>query len=130
MNNSFKVMLVEDDDFTRSTLKVALKNSGLDIAFDTAFVKEAIEWARANNVTVAVLDYNLGKGPSGIDLAHSLRSFLPDVGIIILTALLDPAQRKEKEALLPAGSIYLVKQEVTEIEKLVEAIQEVGLNPH
>ena len=34
-----KVMLVEDDDFTRSTVKSALIGQGLNIVYDTALGK-------------------------------------------------------------------------------------------
>ena len=67
------VMLVEDDEFTRATVKSALIGEGLNIVYDTALVKEGIEFAKKNRPDVAVLDYNLGKGPNGIDLANQLR---------------------------------------------------------
>ena len=40
-----RVMVVEDDDFTRSTVKSALQGQGLNIVYDTALVKEGIEFA-------------------------------------------------------------------------------------
>ena len=115
-------MMVEDDEFTRSTIKTALINKGMDIVFDTASVKEAMEYARNNRPEVAVLDYNLGKGPNGIDLANQLRRIQPDIAIVLLTAFLDPAQLDKRIAELPEGSRYLIKHSVTKIDVLIEEI--------
>jgi DNA-binding NarL/FixJ family response regulator len=117
-------MMVEDDEFTRSTIKTALINEGMDIVFDTASVKEAMEYARNNRPEVAVLDYNLGKGPNGIDLANQLRRIQPDIAIVLLTAFLDPAQLDKRIAELPEGSRYLIKHSVTKIDVLIEEINQ------
>ena len=122
--NKSRVMMVEDDEFTRSTIKTALINKGMDIVFDTASVKEAMEYARNNRPEVAVLDYNLGKGPNGIDLANQLRRIQPDIAIVLLTAFLDPAQLDKRIAELPEGSRYLIKHSVTTIEVLIEEINQ------
>jgi CheY-like chemotaxis protein len=119
-----KVMLVEDDDFTRSTVKSALEGQGLNIVYDTAFVKDGVEFAKKNRPDVAVLDYNLGKGPNGIDLANQLRRMQPSIGIVLLTAFLNPAELDTKIAQLPAGSRYLVKHSVSNIKVLVKEIAE------
>ena len=118
------VMLVEDDDFTRSTVKSALESQGLNIVYDTAFVKEGIEFAKKNRPDVAVLDYNLGKGPNGIDLANQLRRMQPEIGIVLLTAFLNPAELDTKIAQLPAGSRYLVKHSVSNIKVIIKEIIE------
>ena len=119
-----KVMLVEDDDFTRSTVKSALEGQGLNIVYDTAYVKDGVEFAKKNRPDVAVLDYNLGKGPNGIDLANQLRKMQPNIGIVLLTAFLNPAELDTKIAQLPAGSRYLVKHSVSNIKVLVKEIAE------
>jgi len=115
-------MLVEDDEFTRATVKSALIGEGLNIVYDTALVKEGIEFAKKNRPDVAVLDYNLGKGPNGIDLANQLRKIQPEIGIVLLTAFLNPAELDTKISQLPAGSRYLVKHSVSDIKILVKEI--------
>ena len=118
------IMLVEDDNFTRSTVKSALMGQGLNIVYDTAFVKDGIEFAKKNRPDVAVLDYNLGKGPNGIDLAKQLRRIQPEIGIVLLTAFLNPAELDSKISQLPSGSRYLVKHSVSDIKVLVNEIAE------
>jgi DNA-binding NarL/FixJ family response regulator len=119
-----KLMLVEDDELTRATIKSALIQEGFEILFDTASVKTAIECVKLYNPDVAVLDYNLGKGPNGIDLAKKIRESNPGIGIVLLTAFLNPNQIEEKILQLPPGSKYLVKHSVTKIGTLVNVINE------
>ena len=116
--------MVEDDDFTRKTVKSALVGQGINVIFDTSNVKDAIEYAKTNVANVAVLDYNLGKGPNGIDLANQLRIIQPNIAIVLLTAFLDPAQLDKRVAELPAGSRYLIKHSVTKIDVLIDEIKE------
>ena len=116
--------MVEDDDFTRTTVKSALEKMGLNVVFDTSTVKEAIKYAKIHRPDVAVLDYNLGIGPNGIDLANQLRRIQPSIAIVLLTAFLDPSQLDKRVAELPSGSRYLIKHNVTKIEVLVDEIRE------
>ena len=118
------VMMVEDDEFTRSTVKSALEGKGLNIVYDTSSVRDALEFAKTHRPDVAVLDYNLGKGPNGIDLANQLRRIQPDIAIVLLTAFLDPAQLNKRVAELPVGSRYLIKHSVTKIDVLIEEIRQ------
>lgn len=117
-------MMVEDDEFTRSTVKSALEGKGINIIYDTSSVKDAIEYAKNYRPDVAVLDYNLGKGPNGIDLANQLRRIQPNIAIVLLTAFLDPSQLDKRIAELPSGSRYLIKHNVTKIDVLIEEIKE------
>jgi CheY-like chemotaxis protein len=122
--SKLQIMLVEDDEFTRSTVKSALMGQGLNIVYDTAFVKDGVEFAKKNRPDVAVLDYNLGKGPNGIDLAIQLRRMQPEIGIVLLTAFLNPAELDAKLSQLPPGSRYLLKHSVSNIKVLVDEIAE------
>ena len=121
--SQLRVMLIEDDELTRSTVKAALLKKGLDIIFDTAKVADALNFAKKHRPDVAVVDYNLGSGPNGIDLANGLRKFDPSMGIVLLTAFLNPTHLPTQIAKLPKGSKYLIKHSVSEIDVLVKEIQ-------
>lgn len=121
-------MLVEDDAFTRTTMKAALQLQGVEIVHDTASVASAMKVASVSKPDAAVLDLDLGAGPNGIDLALGLRRLLPKIGIVLLTGFNDPRFLDPKIAKLPTGSRYLVKRDIHEIEKLHhEIIQSVNL---
>ena len=124
--NDIEVLLVEDDDFTRLTLKEALLGNSFKAVHDFPSVDLALSFAKKNNLEVAVLDFNLGRGPNGVDLAHALRRIHPEVGIILLTAFIDPSHVNSILASLPAGGKYLAKNDLVSIDKLIEAIKVVA----
>jgi DNA-binding NarL/FixJ family response regulator len=113
-----RVMLVEDDAFTRTTMKAALQLQGVEVVHDTASVTSAMKVASVSKPDAAVLDLDLGAGPNGIDLALGLRRILPKIGIVLLTGFNDPRFLDPKIANLPARSRYLNKHEIHEIETL------------
>ena len=117
-------MLVEDDAFTRTTMKAALQLQGIEIVHDTPSVASAMKVASVSKPDVAVLNLDLGTGPNGIDLAHGLRRLLPKIGIVLLTGFNDPRFLDPKIAKLPIGSRYIVKRDIHEIENLHSEILE------
>ena len=74
--------------------------------------------------TSDTLVYHKSQVLYGIDLAKKIRQSNPGIGIVLLTAFLNPTQIEEKILQLPPGSKYLVKHSVTKIETLVNVINE------
>jgi DNA-binding NarL/FixJ family response regulator len=70
----------------------------------------------------ALIDLDLGKGPTGIDLAHALRRLKRDIGIIFLTTYDDPRFLRANLQPLPAGTEYLVKKSISDITIVTNAI--------
>ena len=84
-----RVLIVDNHAFTLSTLNAALIGQGLStLACDSA--REALAQAPAFLPEVAVLDFDLGTGPTGIDLALRLRELFSQLGIVLLTSYRDP----------------------------------------
>lgn len=118
----YRVLITEDDGFTRMLLRGQLESLGYDVIADAASANEALETARDQRPEIALLDLDLGRGPTGIDLAYGLREMLPAIGIVLLTSYADVrligAQRD-----LPVGSIALVKRMLDESEHLDAALR-------
>ena len=62
-------MVVEDDDFTRSTVVSALQIQGIDVVGQSSAVAPAMMLFKELKPDAVVLDLDLGAGPNGIDLA-------------------------------------------------------------
>lgn len=117
-----RLLLVEDDPFTRTTLSAALERHGLEVVAVVGSAQEAMALVRPDAFDCAVLDLDLGVGPTGIDVAHALRRQLPALGIVILTSFSDPRLLAASLHDLPNGSGYVVKQSLESMAFLVEAI--------
>ena len=81
------VLVVEDDAFTLSTLCAALRQHGVVVVGEASSAAQAILLANELQPSAALIDLDLGKGPTGIDLAHALREAITHVGIIFLRAM-------------------------------------------
>jgi len=118
-----RVVLVEDDDFTRVTLKAALASYGLDVVATVADAKSAMSAVVDLRAQVGVFDLDLGPGPTGLDVAHGVRRLVPDLGVVILTSYEDPRLFSTSLAQLPRNAAYVVKQSLEDLGFLVEAIR-------
>jgi DNA-binding NarL/FixJ family response regulator len=126
VHNSFmtenRVMVVEDDPFTRSTLCAALRIHGITLVGESESATNALALAKSLLPSAVLIDLDLGKGPTGIDLSHALRRLKRDIGIIFLTSYEDPRFLRPNLPPLPAGAEYLVKKSVTDIALVTKAI--------
>ncbi len=117
-------LVVEDDPLTRLMLQSTLSDGGLEVVA-VGRADEAFAVVAERRIVVAILDVHLGAGPTGLDLAQELRHRQPDVGLIMLTSLLDPRLAGEGIAELPARARYLPKSAVTSVEMLLGIVREV-----
>lgn len=113
-----RLILVEDDPFTRATLGDALALHGYDIRARVATAFDAIEAQRIHSPQVALLDLDLGVGASGIDVAIALREQNPTIGIVFLTTYKDPRLINSNMPNLPEGAIFLNKLEMNSTSKI------------
>lgn len=117
-----RVLVVEDNGFTRTTVCGALRDAGVNVVADTASAAEALELAARHQPHAALLDLDLGPGPTGIDVAVALREANPTIGIVVLTSYSDPRLTGRNVDHLPGGSVYLTKDEMTSADALARSI--------
>lgn len=118
-----KVLVVENDDFTRFTLVAALRLKKLNVVCDSATAAAAIECSIKHQPNVALLDLDLGPGPTGLDIARLLRRNNSNIGIVFLTSLEDPRLLRGKKTELPERSVYLIKHDINSPDLIIEAIE-------
>jgi len=119
-----RVLLVEDNSFTRSTVAGALSAEGLSPTAAVSSASEAMDSARTLVFDCAVIDLHLGPGPTGIDVAHGLRGIQPRMGVVLLTSYADPRLLSANTADLPTGSIYAVKNDIESTNELHEFVKQ------
>lgn len=117
------VLAVDDDAFTLSMLTGVIATTGFTVHGELTAAK-AFQYVQKLSPVTALIDLDLGDGPTGIDLAHALRRINPKIGIVLLTSYEDPRLHRPNLPELPQGARYLVKQNVSTQELLVSAIKE------
>lgn len=116
-----QVLVVEDDGFTRTLVSSLVTSLGYAVCGTAATVTEAMSLAHSTRPQLAVIDLDLGEGPTGLDLAHGLRRLDPSIALVMLSSYGDPlwmGQRREP----PAGMRYVVKGDVNDPSMLGDAI--------
>lgn len=119
---TLKVMMVEDDDHFRSTLRKLLASRFPSFAFEGARDgKEAMEKIGPFHPDLIFMDIKL-PGENGLDLTRRIRKVYPEVVIIILTGYDFPEYR---QAAYESGANYFASKEssnAAEILRMVESI--------
>ena len=120
---ALRVLLLEDEAFTRATVAGSLRLHGLDVVAEAANGGEAMRMARVTRPDVLVADLDLGGGPDGIATAHALRNEHPRLAVVLLTAYSDPRLLTTTVGQAPKGAEYVIKQAVADASQLVLAIE-------
>lgn len=118
-----RVLIVDDDHFTRMALSAVLTSLGYEVVADVGSVINAMDVGRTMRPDLAVLDLDLGEGPTGIDLAHGLRGLLPNIGLVMLSSYADPRFIGKRSRPLPEGAVFITKQQLGDASVLDQAIQ-------
>jgi len=128
MSEGPRILIVDDDEFTRFLLVRAFASFGYDDVVACDGVASALAAAESMAPAAAVLDLDLGPGPHGIDLAHTLRKRKPDIALILLTSFEDPRLLGGVGS-PPVGMIRLTKRAVGNDEILPRAMEVVLATP-
>ncbi len=118
-----RALLIDDDPFTRTVLVNTIEALGLSVVASVGSAPEAMTVGVQSRPHIAIIDLDLGEGPTGIDVARALRKQLPDLGIVILSTYAHPRLIGHNQSSLPAGSRYVVKSSVVDGSVLGEAIE-------
>jgi len=117
-----RVLVIDDDPFVRSSLTAGLAHYGIQVVEALENGSRANELLRQENIDVAIVDLDLGAGPSGIDICTSLRMVKQDIGLLLLTSYQDPRVFDPAGPALPKGCRFISKSELNDFKLLVETV--------
>lgn len=123
-----RVLVVDDDRFTRTLVCSLVGALGYDVCGSAATVSEAMSLANTTHPSLAIIDLDLGEGPTGLDLGHGLRKLNSTIALVMLTSYADPlwmGQRREA----PTGMRYVVKGDVSDPAVLGDAVAAALVDP-
>jgi len=108
----YRVLLVEDEEFTRAMVAGALEAAGHEVR-GASSVAQALAALNGFEPHVVIADLDLGSGPSGADLLHRVAEESPWVGLVVLTAHAAPSLALPAGTRLPDRVVYLIKSDVS-----------------
>jgi DNA-binding NarL/FixJ family response regulator len=113
-----RVLLVEDEEFTRSLLVDGFQRLGIEVR-GAASISEALDVMAEFDPHVVISDLNLGPGPSGAALLSRIADEFPWVGLIALTAHSSPELAISDGRTLPETVVYVVKSTLQSVADLL-----------
>jgi DNA-binding NtrC family response regulator len=118
LNNENKILVVDDDDTIRATMKAILEDEGYEVDL-AASGKEGIQKAKETSYNIALLDIRL-PDMEGVELLKLMKPAEPRTRKIMVTGY--PSTQNAIEALNKNADAYLIKP--VDIEKLLNTIKE------
>jgi DNA-binding NarL/FixJ family response regulator len=119
----YRVVVADDHRLTLVAVADSLTMHGLAVAETASTPRGAIEAVIKHRPDALVIDLDLGLGPTGIDVAVHLRQSQPLLGIVILSAYGDPRLLSLELPEAPGGTVYVIKQAVSETQEIVDAVE-------
>ena len=120
---TLRVLVVEDEDFTRTMVGEMLSASGLDVRTASS-VSEAIRSMEEFDPHVVLTDLDLGHGPDGADLLTKVAQERPWTGMVVMTAHASPELAIKDASRIPEQAGYIVKSEIHSIQNLISVLEE------
>jgi DNA-binding NarL/FixJ family response regulator len=122
--SEIKLLLVEDDLIILTMMSKAVEAEGFKLLGATTNVVSAMESFKKDQPDVAILDIDLGAGPTGIDLANKIRKINHRVAIVFCTSYKDLRFIKNESHYYPPHTVLLKKSDIVNLNKVSNAIHE------
>jgi DNA-binding NarL/FixJ family response regulator len=123
-----RVLLADDSVLFREGVARVLRDGGLEVMGQAGDVPELLALVRAAPPDAVVVDIRMPPTHTteGLDAAARLRDEFPQVGVLVLSAHVEPAYALELVESGAEGAGYLLKDRITDVDELVEAVRRVG----
>jgi DNA-binding NarL/FixJ family response regulator len=118
-----RVMHVEDHANFRDLMRSMMNSqSDMEVVAQAGSLDEARVQIAGSEIDVAVLDLSLPDG-NGLDLIPELRQANPDVGVLILSANLDPAGPERA----PGTGADEILDKLAPVEAVLDSVRKLGI---
>jgi DNA-binding NarL/FixJ family response regulator len=123
-----RVVVADDSTLLREGVVRLLNEAGLEVVGQAADGEDLLRKVRAHKPDVAVVDVRMPPTHTdeGLRAAREIRAELPDVGVLVLSQYVEVAYARELLAESAEGLGYLLKDRVTDIDALTDAVRRVG----
>lgn len=123
-----RVALVEDSAVLRQGVAMALKSAGMEVVFEASQADTIENSLSAVSPHVVVLDVRMPPSytTEGLDAAIRIRRSHPEIGVLVLSAAVDPEPARRLLATVTSGVGYLLKDRITDMDELTAAIRTVA----
>jgi DNA-binding NarL/FixJ family response regulator len=122
-----RVAIADDEVLLREGLTRLLGEAGVEVVVSTGEPKELIRRVGLTRPDAAIVDIKMPPTHTdeGIRAAQELRREHPELGVLVLSHYLDSRYAMRLLEELPSGAGYLLKERVSDVAVLVDALNRV-----
>jgi len=123
-----RLVVADDSVLLREGLVRLLEESGFEVVGQAGDADDLLRKVRAHKPDAAIVDVRMPptNTDEGIRAAQQIRAELPDVGVLVLSAYVEETYARELLADDAAGIGYLLKDRVSDIDALADAVRRIG----
>jgi DNA-binding NarL/FixJ family response regulator len=123
-----RLILADDSSLFRDGLDRLLREAGFDVVGQAGDADELLPLVESDPPEVVILDIRLPPGyrDEGLQAAREIRRRWPRVGLLLLSHYAEPAYAADVVALGTRSVGYLVKDRVSDLAELVDAVRRVA----
>src|SRR5262245_7612906 len=123
-----RVVIAEDSLLLREGLVRVLRDGGFEIVGQARDADELMLKVRSHKPDVAVVDVRMPptQTDEGARAAELIRTEQPEVGVLVLSQVIEAKHAVRLFAAAPQGFGYLLKDRVLEVDDFLDAVRRVG----
>src|SRR5690348_16051051 len=125
---ALRVLIAEDSVLLREGLVRLLEEGGCEVVAQAGDAPDLMRKARAHKPDVAVIDVRMppDNTDDGLRAAIEIRSEQPGTGVLVLSQYIEEQYAIELIGEATEGVGYLLKERVTDVSSLLDAVQRVA----
>ncbi len=128
MDEALRVLVADDSVLLREGLVRLLQESGCEVVAQAGDAEELLRKARAHRPAVAIVDVRMppDNTDDGLRAAVTIRNEHPETGVLVLSQYIEEQYAVELLGEASEGVGYLLKERVTDVSTLLDAVQRVA----
>ena len=128
MNHSLRVLVADDSVLLREGLVRLLQEGGCEVVAQAGDAEDLLRKTRAHRPAVAIVDVRMppDNTDDGLRAALTIRSEQPETGVLVLSQYIEEQYAIELIGEAEEGIGYLLKERITDIDTLLDAVRRVA----
>jgi DNA-binding NarL/FixJ family response regulator len=128
MSEAIRVLVADDSVLLREGLVRLLEESGCEVVAQAGDAEELLRKVRAHKPTVAIVDIRMppDNTDDGLRAALTIRSEQPETGVLVLSQYIEQQYAIELIGEADEGVGYLLKERITDVGSLLDAVQRIA----
>jgi DNA-binding NarL/FixJ family response regulator len=128
MSDGLRVLVADDSVLLREGLVRLLQESGCEVVAQAGDADELLRKARAHKPAVAIVDVRMPpeNTDDGLRAAITIRNEHPETGVLVLSQYIEEQYAVELIGEASEGIGYLLKERITDVSTLLEAVRRVA----